>query len=595
MTIACSNLGAPVVYTSYDYSAPLRETREVELKFKQTKLIGLFTRVSKSLLITEMESNGTGNAVSSTGVFSWVLRNPGNNAAFYVLQQSNSASRDVVTFSAYLSTSIGNVTVPNVQLNGRQSKIMTTDYTFGDRTLLYCSADILTYGLFDTPVLLLYLEVGQAGEFAFRDEPADLSFRTYGSANVSATRGSANRTASYGSSSPFSYNRYTYTQSAGSTVLRFSDSTLIYLLDTETAWNFFAPPLTSNPDVTPSDQMFVLGPYNVRNVSVTGDTVSLVGDNANTTSLEVYPGTSCSTINWNGQQLSTRRTAYGSLIAMAPGAEDRTVTLPTLSWVVADSLPESKRDYDDSKWTLCNKTSSLSPTKPLSLPVLFSSDYGFYAGAKIYRGYFDSPTATSTNLTVQGGVAAGWSAWLNGQFVGGNPGNTSLSATSAVLDFSSAVLYNSSNVLTVVTDYTGHDETSTGPAGVENPRGILGAVLYSGNRTINFTQWKIQGNAGGAANIHPVRGPMNEDGLHGTRLGWHLPGFEPIGSAWATGSPLQGLNNSGISWYVSSFNLSLDADLDVPLGIELDCPNGTIASVQLYVNGYQCKSKTEGC
>ena len=30
-------------------------------------------------------------------------------------------------------------------------------------------------------------------------------------------------------------------------------------------------------------------------------------------------------------------------------------------------------------------------------------------------------------------------------------------------------------------------------------------------------------------------------------------------------------------------------DLDVPLGIELGAPAGTIASVQLYVNGYQCK------
>ena len=29
------NLAAPVVYTSYDYSAPMRETREIQLKFSQ--------------------------------------------------------------------------------------------------------------------------------------------------------------------------------------------------------------------------------------------------------------------------------------------------------------------------------------------------------------------------------------------------------------------------------------------------------------------------------------------------------------------------------------------------------------------------------
>lgn len=55
---------APVVYTSYDYSAPLRETRQIQDKLYQTKLIGLFTRVSTDLLKTYMVGNGTGYAVS---------------------------------------------------------------------------------------------------------------------------------------------------------------------------------------------------------------------------------------------------------------------------------------------------------------------------------------------------------------------------------------------------------------------------------------------------------------------------------------------------------------------------------------------------
>lgn len=42
---------------------------------------------------------------------------------------------------------------------------------------------------------------------------------------------------------------------------------------------------------------------------------------------------------------------------------------------------------------------------------------------------------------------------------------------------------------------------------------------------------------------------------------------------------------------ISRFNLSIDADLDAPLGIELGATSGTKASVQLYVNGYQCVSR----
>ncbi|KAK5126542.1 hypothetical protein LTR85_009476 [Meristemomyces frigidus] len=577
------NLAAPVVYTSYDYSAPLRETREVENKFKQTKLIGLFTRVSEDLLEAQMESNGTGNAVSSSGVYSWVLRNINNAAGFYTLQQSDTASRAVVTFSTTLQTSAGTVVLHNVQLNGRQSKIITTDYHLGNLTLLYCSADILTYGTFDIPILVLYLDVGQIGEFAFKSAPGNMFFEPYGSANVTALSGSTNGTTSYGSTS---YTKYTYTQTTGSTVLHFPNGLLVYLLDLETAWSFFAPATTANPRITPSGQVFALGPYNVRNVSVSGDHVSLIGDNANTTNLEVYAGSEANVIIWNGVQLATKRTAYGSLTATAPGASDRTIDLPTLSWVVADSLPEAKRNYDDSKWTVCNKTSSLSPTTPLSLPILFSSDYGYYPGVKIYRGYFDGTSATSANVTAQGGLAAGFNAYLNGKYVGGNTGNATLGNAWALLNFAGATQYNKSNVLTVVTDYTGHDETSTGPDGVENARGLLGAVLYSGNSTLsNFTQWKIQGNAGGPANIDPVRGSLNEDGIHSTRLGWHLPGFDT--TSWPAGSPYDGLNQSGINWYITRFNLSIDADLDVPLGIELDAPSGSEASVQLYVNGYQ--------
>lgn len=571
------NLAAPVVYTSYDYSAPLRETREVQVKFSQTKLLGLFTRVSQDLLYTDMESNGTGNAVSSTAIWTWVLHNPNTDARFYVAQHDTSSSRAVTDFSINLKTSLGNLTVPNVQLNGRQSKIIVSDYHFGNNTLLYSSADVLTYGIFDSEaVLVLYLQAGQTGELAF---PGRVTSKACGTENATVTY--------VNGTSP--YTKLTYTQAAGTTTLRLSNGVLLYLLDLQSAWTFFAPSTSSDPNVAADEQIFVLGPYLVRNATISGSTVSLVGDNANTTSIEVYAGSAgVDTISWNGVDLSTTSSAYGSLTASIQGTADRSVNLPTLStWKVADSLPEKARDYDDSAWKVCNKTTTLSTVRPITLPVLFSSDYGYYAGQKIYRGYFDGTNATSANITAQGGVAAGWSAWLNGKLVGGSPGNTTATATWALLDFTTAPLYPTANVLTVVTDYTGHDETSTGPTGAENPRGLLGAVLYAANATQTFTTWKIAGNAGADANIDPVCGPMNEGGMHGERLGWHLPGFSPTSAQWTTGSPSTGLNASGVNWYVTNFTLALDADLDVPVGLELSAPAGTQASVQIYMNGYQ--------
>jgi hypothetical protein len=465
------------------------------------------------------------------------------------------------------------ITVPNINLNGRQSKILVADYSFGDHALLYSSVDILVYGIFDIDVLVLYLEEGQIGQFALKTSIT--THTVYGTTEITATT-SGNMTT------------FTYTQSAGQTVLEF-DGALVYLLDLPSAWKFWAPPTTTNPDVKPDEQIFVLGPYLVRSASVSHGVAHISGDSDNTTTIEVYTGDpSIQTIDWNGIRLDAVKTPYGSVTARIPGSENRTISLPPLTnWRSADSLPEKLPSYDDSKWTLCNKSTTLSPVAPLTKPVLFSSDYGYYVGAKIYRGYFDGTNFTSVNVTCSGGLAFGWSAWLNGVLIGGNVGNASLTTTNAVLSLPPSSLQATNNLLTVVVDYHGHDETSTAK-GVENPRGILGASLIpsSNSSSTGFKLWKLQGNARGSANIDPVRGPMNEGGLYGERVGWHLPSFTPD-STFDRSSPLIGLNISGIRFYVTTFHLNIDSDLDVPLGIELSAPAGTVARVMIWVNGYQ--------
>lgn len=282
--------------------------------------------------------------------------------------------------------------------------------------------------------------------------------------------------------------------------------------------------------------------------------------------------------------VKTRRTPYGSLIGDAPGAEDTDISLPRLKhWKAQDTLPEIKPGYDDSNWTRCNKTTSVNPMTPLSLPVLFSGDYGYHAGTKVYRGRFDGDEATGANVTVQNGVAAGWSAWVNGKYVGGSVGSPDLAATSDVLSFNRSSLKARDNILTIITDYTGHDENNVKPYGTQNPRGILGATLIGGN---NFTSWRIQGNAGGERNIDPVRGPMNEGGLHGERMGWHLPGYKAPPSAWDS-SPLEGVSGAEGRFYTTSFRLNLERGLDVPIGLQLGAAEGTKVVVQIFLNGYQ--------
>lgn len=524
-----------------------------------------------------MESNGTKNAVDNSAIWTWVLKSRDSDARFYLAEHNQTNSRAVTNFAITVRTSAGDVTIPDVQLNGRQSRWVVTDYSIGKETLLYSTAEILTYGMFETPVVVFYLKEGQKGEFAFKSSQGNVTFQTFGTASDLKAESAGKST---------KYTKFTYTQGKGATTVRFSNGVLAYLLDVPSAWTFFAPPTASDPQIDADQQIFVLGPYLVRSGSVAGDTVSITGDNANSTAIEVYAGQSASKIVWNGIQLSTSKTPYGSLVAKIPGAEERKISLPVLSdFRVADSIPEAAPSFNDEDWVVANKTTTISPVQPLTLPVLFSSDYKFYTGAKIYRGYFSGTTAASLNLTVQGGLAAGWNAWVNGKSIGYHSGNASQTSTNAVLSLQSATLKETGNVITVVTDYNGHDQTSTGPAGVENPRGILGAQLLNANRaSVSFDKWKIQGNAGGEKNLDSVRGPMNEGGLYGERLGWHLPGFDT--SKWEKASPTDdGVKGSGIRWFTTNFDLSIDDDLDVPLGIEVGAAKGTVARILLFVNG----------
>jgi hypothetical protein len=178
-------------------------------------------------------------------------------------------------------------------------------------------------------------------------------------------------------------------------------------------------------------------------------------------------------------------------------------------------------------------------------------------------------------------TTSGWSAYLNGVLIGSYLGNTSVTASSLILPFTNAALSKGTNVLFIIQDHMGKDETT----GVLNPRGISNATLLSSSSTpLSFTSWKVAGKAGGEANIDPIRGPYAEGGLHAERLGWHLPGFND--KSWAPGTPEAGFKEGGARFYRTVVDLNIPAGLDVSLGFVLQAPAGSTFRAQLYVNGY---------
>lgn len=253
-----------------------------------------------------------------------------------------------------------------------------------------------------------------------------------------------------------------------------------------------------------------------------------------------------------------------------------------------------------------------------------------HAGTQLFRGVFPTTPAPPTDvfLSLSGGTAFGYSAWLNGGYIGSWHGNASVATQNVTFSLSNATLVSTGgdsekgeNVLLVVMDNMGHDQRSQ----ALNPRGILNATLISSTAQQEphvFTSWKIAGTAGSdtRAVLDPVRGFLAEGGLYGERVGAHLPGFpdsewdvygaqSPAPSARSvtdhlflgsrSGSAAEGgggvvtrlrVPGAGMRIFRTTVpGLGVPSGLDVSVSFRLGAPNAGQNRLRawLFVNGYQ--------
>jgi beta-galactosidase GanA len=106
-------LGMPQNYTSYDYGAAIRETRQLDPKYYQDKLIGYLTRSMSDLTKTDRI---TVTPPDNTAVVDTARRNPDTGAQFHVLRHNDSTSTAV------------SATHVSIDFNARA----TTSYTYDD-------------------------------------------------------------------------------------------------------------------------------------------------------------------------------------------------------------------------------------------------------------------------------------------------------------------------------------------------------------------------------------------------------------------------------------------------------------------------------
>lgn len=276
----------------------------------------------------------------------------------------------MTAFNLTVITSAGTVTipqaVPNITLNGRQSKVIVTDYHYGTSGfILWSTAPVFFAGhIGNRDVLFIAVDSGEPSELALSHSASvDLMF-------------------------PNGVNE------GGPFAVVDTETSLVLVSDSLTAGTFFAPVLdgagshASFWQIGTNSTLLVGGPHLVRNASLGADgTLALHGDLNASVTLQVVGPSQMKTVTWNGVAVARKDTATsnlsrfsGTFVGHLTFSKPK-ITVPALTkWKFSDSLPEIQRTFDDSSWIVANHVTTNVPFKPYygDGRVLYGCDYGLY-------------------------------------------------------------------------------------------------------------------------------------------------------------------------------------------------------------------------
>ena len=533
------------VYTSYDYGAAITEARQLTPKYDEFKRQGYFVQALTPLTKTvPAEALSIDNPVLQT-----VRRtNPDTGTQFVLVRHSDRTASTDDSATVGWDTPDGDYQVP-VRLTGRDARILVAGYDLGGQRLVWSTSEIMTRAAIGgRDVAVLHGHAGTAGSTVLR-----YSSRP----RVQVLDGRV--TSSYSGHGDLRLN-YVHHGLARVLISGGGRRPLVLLLGTDaTAASFWRVDTGAGP-------VLVRGTSLVRSATVSRSAISLRADTSEPGPVEVFGAGRRLLVN--GSPVAVRPTASGSIQGHLPGP--RPVTVPALTgWRTRTEAPEAAPGFDDSAWTVADRTTSLSPTPPITQPVLFSDDYGYHSGSVWYRGRLTATGAeTAIKLNAVTGKRGNYLVWLNGRYLGSATGGVQAdSEPPANPDPGPGTFAIPAGLLrpgrpatlsVLVQNMGQNDDWTADEARHRQPRGLVGASLVGATSKIS---WRIQGARGGEHLVDPARGPLNTGGLYGERQGWTLPGYPD--RSWPA------LRTSaiapGVHWYRTTFALHLPPGQDSSL------------------------------
>lgn len=575
-------LPGPIVYTSYDYGAPIGEDRGLRPKALALKQQGMFVQAAMPLLAHMDKGPGLHASSPRVRLYHNVSTVLGAHLVFAVHGPSDLTSDD--SFSFDLATRDGHYTVSS-RLNGQDGKMLLAAYDVERQHLVYSSSELQTH-LRDgeRDIVLLQGRAGERGETVLRYASAPKVEVLAGqvSASFDTARGDLKLDYVHG----------------GLARVRVSGGgrapLLLLLADEPTSQAFWRQD-------TPLGAVLERSPALIRTARLEHGKLMLTGDTQADSSLEIW-GPAFSAASFDGQPLTLSPQPDGSQrAAKLPGPAP--IVLPDLgklAWQRRMGSPEAQAAFDDSNWIQADHRASAAQTwtqPERGQPTLSMSDYGFHHGDVWYRGRVDitDPKTDRLELFFGGGGAGMLQAWIDGRFLGQHELATgrSFPETTGSARFVLDGLAPGPHIIAVMVRNDSHNWDLMADDAHKEARGLIAASLTSkgGRRFAVPIRWRIQGNLGGERIADRVRGPFNNGGLYGERAGWHLPGIAVEGAGgWSSARPDAAPPAPGTYWLRTHVRLDLPRGHDVQLGLafgDTSTPRSDRANRALiFVNGW---------
>lgn len=287
------------VYSSYDYGAPIREDRQLSEKYLVDKRLGYLVQSVAPLTKTE---GVTASAPDNTAVLRRDRRNPDDGTTITVVRHKdvNNKAKDTTHLALGGYASVPQEPGTALTVDGRDSKLLVSDYAMDHQRLRYSTSELMTHGTFGTrDVALLYGRHGQDGESVLRyaARPGVRVLSGQVKQTWDATSGDLRLNYTHDG-----LTQILITPSDGSTPL------LLLLSDDATADTYWRLD-------TPQGPVLASGPELLRTASYDRGVLKLTGDTDKAASLHVLTGAPATSVSWNGRPAPGALDTTGSLLA----------------------------------------------------------------------------------------------------------------------------------------------------------------------------------------------------------------------------------------------------------------------------------------